>query len=148
VRDYIERVEGGTIEVVAEVGEATVTMRLAPSQSVCIDVELTAEEARALAAHLVAAIETAGIGRSETGAVGMGEMVERVAKALQEAHGPNLPSPYEAMARAAISAMREPTEAMVYASPEEGTGWNEAARGYAATYWSAMIDAALKPDQK
>ena len=71
----------------------------------------------------------------------MSEMVERVAKALAREYdrdpetdnvglGTQLST---AMARAAIAAMREPTEAMLYA------GWQED-----SSIWRAMIDAALK----
>lgn len=74
----------------------------------------------------------------------MSEMIERVARALFieyghepeewcEAHRVH----YIAVARAAIAAMREPTEAMVDAS---GMG-SQLTSGM----WSAMIDAALKP---
>lgn len=90
------------------------------------------------------------------------EMVERVARALAaqsfEAAGNDKPGPSAAaerrwphfvpQARTAIEAMREPTEAMLRASPLIGTGITE--KGDWATntrpaqaVWPAMIDAAL-----
>jgi len=79
-------------------------------------------------------------------------MVERVARAIYEADDvwseafpwPNMGSPnqsadeYRRIARAAIEAMREPTEAMV------GAGWAEALAENANGVWSDMIDEALK----
>ena len=76
-------------------------------------------------------------------------MVERVAKALHKADNPDgsyegffahTPDPqiYERMARAAIEAMREPTEAM----DEEGAIFSDC--NAATRTWQAMIDAALK----
>lgn len=78
----------------------------------------------------------------------MTEMIERVASVIAEHGGDNwetcLKAPaqrragmYRAMARAAIEAMREPTDAMIACDdfpycPAE-----------ARAYWHAMIDAAL-----
>ena len=83
----------------------------------------------------------------------MSEMVERVARSLYHAHSRNKPydilqpefqRQYEKQARAAIEAMREPTEAMEEAgfqAGHEGDGeWEYASP--ASTY-TAMIDAAL-----
>lgn len=72
-------------------------------------------------------------------------MIERVARALAEEDG----DLYEAnavfwkgMARAAIKAMREPTEAMERAG--DIPGWDDAVSiGHSADVWRAMIDAAL-----
>lgn len=72
----------------------------------------------------------------------MSEMVERVALAMQEkaegpTHGNFGERPHESyvkLARAAIAAMREPTEAML----ERGD------HGTSADGWAAMIDEALK----
>lgn len=78
-------------------------------------------------------------------------MVERVAEAIRRemdvdpelADWVHLNASIKA-ARAAIEAMREPTDGMIAASPEEGVSWDEHARGFAASYYRAMIDAALK----
>lgn len=79
----------------------------------------------------------------------MSEMVERVAGAIYDAAGDcdqemNLAAA-RALARAAIAAMREPTEAMKaaggFAYMERG-GMN--ARDGSDDIWRAMIDAALK----
>jgi len=62
-------------------------------------------------------------------------MIERVAAVLK-AQDNNMAASihhYEAMARAAIAAMREPTDAMM----EVGQMWN-------SHRWQAMIDAALE----
>lgn len=71
----------------------------------------------------------------------MSEMVERVAKAIREAH---VGRPMyelvntEDLARAAIEAMREPTPDMV----SEGDDY----RAFSSrTTWQAMIDEALTP---
>ena len=82
----------------------------------------------------------------------MSEMVERVATAIQRTfkeRGALQPSMQEArvMARAAIEAMREPTEEMVDAG-------FPAINNYPAPYnqmkfgYQAMIDAALQPEQE
>ena len=85
----------------------------------------------------------------------MGEMVERVAKAIYAAeHGteyqdgtPVRPSPDEwdvllTCARAAIAAMREPTEAMLKAAH---SACDENGHVLIASSNRAMIDEALKP---
>ena len=82
----------------------------------------------------------------------MSEMVERVARAIATADEQNGAAPYEALeqmgkhvmgplfdrARAAIEAMRIPTDAMVEA------GWAESHDENAAGTWRDMIDEALK----
>jgi hypothetical protein len=82
----------------------------------------------------------------------MSEMVERVARALHEAHKPwcdytyDFEHPmasrevYEALARAAIAAMREPTEGMIEARSVPGV----LERSDIRLVWMAMVDAALK----
>lgn len=78
----------------------------------------------------------------------MNEMVERVAAAIdcpatasctpgQRLHSEKCPKCLD-MARNAIAAMREPTEAMVKAA--DGKGIDEDP----TVYWTVMIDAALK----
>lgn len=68
-------------------------------------------------------------------------MIEKVAAAIQEAE---LGNNWEAMARAAIEAMREPTDAMTGA---EGVGWARDGSAHIdrdpREYWPLMIDAAL-----
>jgi hypothetical protein len=87
----------------------------------------------------------------------MTDMVERVARAIYEdRNGPRCEpwgtkpkghkDPYRADARAAIEAMREPTEAMVGSGADhdaEGGG-----TGNPLAIYTAMIDAALSPNQK
>ena len=81
----------------------------------------------------------------------MSEMLERVTEAIWDAShdsfgGVEVIVPRIAaarLARVAIAAMREPTEAMVDASREEGVHYNDDARGYVANEWRAMIDAAI-----
>jgi hypothetical protein len=67
-------------------------------------------------------------------------MLERVAGAIGYAlaiMGADLDdAPLEAAARAAIEAMREPTEAMT-------SGWFEQSSGKLASIWRALIDRAL-----
>ena len=92
-------------------------------------------------------------------------MIERVARALCEieggmpgwtASGMGMPGPednepqwklYEEEARAAIAAMREPTEAILKVIardlPADGHGV-EFVEGDAPDYWRSMIDAALQ----
>lgn len=81
----------------------------------------------------------------------MSEMVERVAKAADEVLRDFLKYPDDGalrdatllIARAAIEAMREPTESML-----RGVGDGEivlASTESPASVWSAMIDAALTP---
>ena len=75
----------------------------------------------------------------------MGEMVERVAKAICEALGDDwsreglggLKRGYAPVANAAIEAMREPTPEMTKAARLR---WNA---GHDKTAWRLMIDAAL-----
>lgn len=75
----------------------------------------------------------------------MSTMIERVAKALMEASGGGRDRPdfywryYESAARAAIEAMREPTDRMKM----EFEGWNCSANDMEAGY-QAAIDAALE----
>ena len=95
----------------------------------------------------------------------MSEMTERVRKALREAEAewdrvahtdayfPTAHGHHDhmglALARAAIEAMREPTDAMISASSEEGVGWgDDNARGYVKAEWQAMLDAALADDKQ
>ncbi len=70
------------------------------------------------------------------------EMIERVAKAMHQSHGILLPydllserqkEPLLIHAKAAITAMREPTEKMIFAPDRSGN----------KEIWQAMIDAAL-----
>lgn len=83
----------------------------------------------------------------------MSEMIERVARAICRAgmSGPkdhlnkqeNLNwRKFEIEARAAIEAMREPTNAMVEASNRE---WDGRMSHRSSGAWQAMIDAALSP---
>lgn len=82
-------------------------------------------------------------------------MVERVARAM-ERYADAGPWSYEELARAAIEAMREPTDAMLSATEDVVTGHDDFACGdgtlylsypdfhdYAVNAWVAMIDAAL-----
>jgi hypothetical protein len=69
----------------------------------------------------------------------MSEMVERVAQALADAEYRSYDGDanhYE-MARAAIAAMREPTDDMICAAKDEDMAWN------VGDVWRAMIDEAL-----
>ena len=79
------------------------------------------------------------------------EMVERVSKALIEADPGaderSLPMPtrtYEAMARAAIKAMMEPTEDMAERGASEMCNWNIPNPESGEAVWKAMLTAALK----
>lgn len=63
----------------------------------------------------------------------MNEMIEKVAKAIYEAE--NKKWNYKDLAKAAIAAMREPTEGMMKASLKTGGRKH---------LWYSMIDAALK----
>jgi hypothetical protein len=73
-----------------------------------------------------------------------GEMVERVARAIaySETADPEMWSAFVEVARAAIAAMREPTEAMLQAAS------NAPREPFAPTEprdtWQAIIDEALK----
>jgi hypothetical protein len=72
----------------------------------------------------------------------MSEMVERVALIMRAACAQ--PDTWENRARAAIEAMREPTEAMIAASNRE---WDGRMSHRSSGAWRAMIDAALaEPD--
>ena len=70
----------------------------------------------------------------------MSEMIERVAEAIAAREALMYPSHFDAkaLARAAIEAMREPTEEMVSAS--YGPRWAE---NEIEDKWGRMIDAAL-----
>ena len=92
----------------------------------------------------------------------MSEMVERVAKAIRDHNmrqggvepasdmTPFEAQHYTAEARAAIAAMREPTEAMVLAGDDAQTDIQGPDEGIqvamcSSVPWQAMIDAALSP---
>ena len=68
----------------------------------------------------------------------MSEMIERVARALYEADGDDTIN-WPKLARAAIAAMREPTEAMLMESSCNAVETERLVRD-----WQAMIDAALE----
>lgn len=70
----------------------------------------------------------------------MSEMVERVAKAIEDADIEN-GCDYIGMARAAIAAMREPTSGMISASAKCNI---EPEMMLHKQRWKAMIDEALK----
>ena len=82
----------------------------------------------------------------------MSEMIERVARALSKARSivgaPQDPSPVDRyLARAAIAAMREPTEGMVKGGRNTADcDVNVFASYYSDTiaFWRRMIDAALR----
>jgi len=70
----------------------------------------------------------------------MTDMIERVAKAINDAmikHGDYKP---DELARAAIAAMREPTEEMYQGVCALNKRWQDS---NSAEIWQAMIDAAL-----
>ena len=70
------------------------------------------------------------------------EMVERVATAIRTMQTrPGGYTDVEDVARVAIAAMREPTEAMEAAGDDKAEGWMSAAP--AGPVWRAMCDAAL-----
>lgn len=72
----------------------------------------------------------------------MSEMIERVAEAIMGAvfnKAMDADPRSRMMARAAIEAMHEPTEAMAIAGKENNFGY------YPNEAWRAMIDAALTP---
>lgn len=72
----------------------------------------------------------------------MSEMVERVAEAL--AKSDKYTSDYTALARAAIEAMREPTEGMTNAAFNIEL-WDQPINEHCAQdVWQTMIDAALQ----
>lgn len=71
----------------------------------------------------------------------MSELVERVARAIAACNTMG----GEEVARAAIAAMREPTEVMKCAGVSRGGGHHsDDGPGGTGAIWSAMIDAALK----
>jgi hypothetical protein len=80
--------------------------------------------------------------------------VEKVARAISETrdlcwdqYSPELKATYKAMARAAIAAMREPSEAMVEAAgcaPVKSYAWQDGVKAS----WEAMLDAALAEEPK
>jgi hypothetical protein len=83
----------------------------------------------------------------------MSEMVERVAQKLYEAEGgldyPKAKtlywfSKYRGLARTAINAMRNPTEAMLEALVDNGMAGSTMDAVFA---WSSVIDAALREDK-
>lgn len=88
----------------------------------------------------------------------MGEMVDRVARAMAESrdliwenmsefsNADETPEYYRSLARAAIAAMREPTGEMIQAANPYVKGYDDMRSSYAA--WQAMIDAALSPEQE
>ena len=71
----------------------------------------------------------------------MTEMIERVARAIAQCLNEPGQCSYSDIARAAIEAMREPTEAMI---KEGAYGSGEDSAGVACGAWKAMIDEALK----
>lgn len=84
-------------------------------------------------------------------------MIDRVAKALAKA---DATSSYKELARAAIEAMREPTDTMLVATEDVVSGYDDFAVGDGTIYlsypgyyddaieaWNAMIDAALEEDE-
>lgn len=80
-------------------------------------------------------------------------MLERVARAIQNTVFPEQDwtklnaaeqTGWRQMARAAISAMREPTGAMERAAMDAATSNS----GWDVDVWQARIDAALEPDRK
>lgn len=75
----------------------------------------------------------------------MSEMVERVAKAIRVANSGEYTSQAQAemMARAAIKAMREPTDAMRNAFSDDFTEWLHENIPDEMHLYKAMIDAAL-----
>lgn len=71
----------------------------------------------------------------------MSEMIERVAKALGGGDWDSCPNDrprWREDARAAIEAMREPTEEMIEAANECEASWK--------SIWPAMLDAATEAD--
>jgi hypothetical protein len=75
------------------------------------------------------------------------DLIERVARAIADANSENydeLPHLHTALARAAIAAMREPTEAMVSAGNAAQTEeWGEQVAMDSRVPWRTMIDAAI-----
>lgn len=71
----------------------------------------------------------------------MSEMVDRVARAIERAMAEQMDPTPGYLARAAIEAVREPTEGMELAGDQVGHYSDAPA---ACTVWLAMIDEALK----
>ena len=73
----------------------------------------------------------------------MSEMIERVAAALRASHG-TTGHTFEDDARAAIKALREPTEDMIVSGSWAPNGRGEVGSFGARNAYNRMIDAALK----
>lgn len=73
----------------------------------------------------------------------MSRMVERVAMAIERQRYVDPLCTAEAVARAAIEAMREPTKEMLMSGVMANAGPRSSIHGY---IYSAMIDAALRED--
>lgn len=73
----------------------------------------------------------------------MSEMIERVALAIMRVETEDKISDYYKFARAAIEAMREPTEDMKNCSEEIHWGYRCQVCGGLTEGWQIMIDAAL-----
>lgn len=78
------------------------------------------------------------------------EMVEKVASGMLGCPVQNLPNKedrayWRRNARAAIEAMREPTEAMISSAYDLDYIGGSSERASAGDHWAAMIDAALSP---
>jgi len=77
----------------------------------------------------------------------MSEMIDRVAMALKQVWEAGDKNPeYGELARAAIEAMREPTEAMIQAAKNTDYGSDDFGAG-PSTHWHEMIDAALASNE-
>jgi len=90
----------------------------------------------------------------------MSEMIERVARAIAKADArpyEDAPNLFRGKARAAIEAMREPTNAQLEAAEDIVVGYDDFATGDGNIYlgipsypqkardvWAALVDAALK----
>ncbi len=72
----------------------------------------------------------------------MSEMIDRVARSMQDKGTPSFTCTWEDCARAAIEAMREPTKAMALTGYPGHAGYGDVE---AAATWRKMIDEALKP---
>lgn len=75
----------------------------------------------------------------EPTAADLNSMIARVASAIENCEGS-----YEDQARAAVEAMREPTEGMKEAVDCGGEKWNWPSGRMRASNWSTMIKAALE----
>jgi hypothetical protein len=80
-------------------------------------------------------------------------MIEQVARAISETrdlcwdqYSPELKATYKAMARAAIAAMHEPSEAMLDAGYD--AGFNGTTESDTVDIWDRMIHAALAEEPK